>query len=110
MPKAIFCFAVIFVQDGIVRYVAIVTVCIFPVRTVLPGCILGRHNVAVYAGSWIIAQIGRGTGNMHQKKEKTCQDGQKYNNRNFPLTGRFEDAQELWSRNHKGNVWNGNQI
>lgn len=58
MPDTILCLEVIFIQHIVMRNMTIIAVGLLPVRAVTPGCVLGRHNMAVHAGRGVIRKVG----------------------------------------------------
>ena len=54
MPEAILGLEIVFIDCIVMGDMAIITVGPFPMRAVIPGRILGRHDVAVHTGSRII--------------------------------------------------------
>jgi hypothetical protein len=50
VPQSVLCLEVIFVHHIIMRNMTIVTVGFFPVRAVVPGGILGGHDMTVHTG------------------------------------------------------------
>jgi len=57
MPQPVFCLEIILVENIVVRDMAIVAVCSLTMGTVIPGCVLGSHDVTVDAGAGIIPEI-----------------------------------------------------
>ena len=64
MPETILGLKIIFIDRIVMWNMAIVAVGPLPVRTVIPGGILWRHDVAIHTGGRIIRQIGIGPGNV----------------------------------------------
>ena len=50
MPEAVLGFEIVFIQDIVVGHMAVIAMRMLPVRAVVPGGILWRHDVAVHAG------------------------------------------------------------
>jgi hypothetical protein len=74
MSEPILSFEKILVDDVIVRDMAIVAVCNTLMRTMLPGCILGSHDMAIHACFGLITQIGIGFRNVKRESEKPYPD------------------------------------
>jgi hypothetical protein len=68
MPHSIFCLKIIFIEYVIVRNMTIVAIGNPAVGTVIPCCILRRHDVAVCAGLRIVGQIGISLRNVKYEK------------------------------------------
>jgi hypothetical protein len=63
---------------------------------VVPGSIIGRHDVAIHTGRWIIGQIGGGPGEVKKKENETGQYTNKYDDRYFPVTGWYQEPDKLF--------------
>ena len=57
MSEAILCLEIVFIDCIVMGDMAIITIGPFPMRAVIPGGILGCHDVAVHAGRRIIRQV-----------------------------------------------------
>ena len=60
MSQAIFCFKKVFAKNIIMRYMTIVTICVFTVGTMIPCSILRGHYMAVYTSFRFIRNIRPG--------------------------------------------------
>jgi hypothetical protein len=74
MTHSIFRLEKILVEHVVVWHVALVTIGVLPVRTVVPGGILRRHNVAVDTGFRIIRQIRIGFAHVKKEEKKPDKD------------------------------------
>lgn len=54
VPQSVFCLEEVLVENVVVRYVTVVAGCHILVRAVLPSGVVGRHNMAVDAGTGIV--------------------------------------------------------
>jgi hypothetical protein len=57
MSQTIFCLEKVFIKYIVMRNMAVVTVCFFPMGAVVPCSILGSHEMAINAGFRIVTQI-----------------------------------------------------
>jgi hypothetical protein len=60
MSKTVLCLEKVFVENIIMGYMAFIAVCFFTVGAVIPGSILGSHDMTVYTGLRLVAKIGSG--------------------------------------------------
>jgi len=84
MPQPVFRLEEILSHKIIMGDMAFVAICHCPVRTVAPGGVLRRHDMAVHAGCRIIRQIGICPGGPENKQSKTYQDPDQDNYRELP--------------------------
>ena len=57
MPEPVLRLEVILVEDIVVGHLTVVAVGPLPVRTMVPCCVLGSHNMAVDTGLGFVTQI-----------------------------------------------------
>jgi len=57
MPEAILGLEIVFIDCIVMGDMAIITIGPLPVRAMIPGGILGRHNVTIHTGGRIIRQV-----------------------------------------------------
>ena len=57
MPEAILGLEIVFIDCIVMGDMALITIGPFPMRAVIPGGILGCHDVAVHTGGRIIRQV-----------------------------------------------------
>jgi len=65
MPQSVVGFEIILVDNIVMRHMAVVAMGFLPVRTVIPGGILGRHDVTVHAGFRFVGEVQMGFPEVH---------------------------------------------
>jgi hypothetical protein len=88
MSQSVFGFEIVFVENIIMRHMAVVATGFSPVGTVAPGGILRCHDVAVHAGFGIIRQVRPGPGGSEGKDSHTHANTQQDYYGDLPLRGR----------------------
>jgi hypothetical protein len=75
---------VVFIENIVVGYVAIVAMRFFAVRTVVPGRILGSHNMAVNTRFRPVRKIGMSLAEVKRKQPQSCKYPRCYDDGNPP--------------------------
>jgi hypothetical protein len=71
MPQPILSLEQVLTEKTVMRHMTVIAIGPFPVRTVAPRGILGRHNMAVDAGLGIVRQIGVSFRQIYSQQKKT---------------------------------------
>jgi len=84
VTHAIFAFKVIFAENIVLGYMTIVACGVSGVRTVIPGGIKRRHDMAVYTRGGIIGQITGSPGGVHCVESESADNTKKQDGINLP--------------------------
>jgi hypothetical protein len=84
MPHAIVGFEIVFAEHIVVRNMTIVTMCFFPVGTVVPRHILRSHDVTVHTRFRPVRQIRMCLPQIKSQQSETGYKPQKYDNWKLP--------------------------
>jgi len=95
MTHAILRFKIVLPENIIMWDMALVTIGDCAVRTMAPGCILWRHDVAVHAGFRLIRQIGVCPGSSKYKCAHPDDHSQEDDNGNLPFGRRQKEFNEF---------------
>ncbi|MPM42842.1 hypothetical protein SDC9_89514 [bioreactor metagenome] len=88
MVKSILSLECVTPDDIVLRDMAIVAGGPWLVGTLLPGLVIGGHDVAVNACRGVVGEVGGHTRHIEQVKEEPAQDTQQYYGGYYELTGK----------------------
>jgi hypothetical protein len=64
MIEAIGCFEIVFVYEAVLGQMAIIASCPDEMGAILPGLVIGTHDMAIDAGGRFVGHIGKDTRNV----------------------------------------------
>jgi len=95
VPQPVLCLEVILVEYIVVGDMTVVAVGPFTMGTVVPGCILGSHNVAVDTCFRLVAQVRGCVGYVKRKYPQPGKNTKRQDNRKSPVIRRNKISNKL---------------
>jgi hypothetical protein len=90
MIQAILGFKKVFIEHIVLRYVAVVAMGYLAVGAVVPGNVLGGHQVAVHTGLGVVGKIGNGIAHLKHIGAQAGHNGHQKSCRRPPSSGRHQ--------------------